>query len=156
MLKQLFDKKALRLTAAALAAVITLAACSDNSDNGGNNTESTSGTDNPSASDGGAAEADWSYSQLAMGGGGFVSGVFSTSEEGLYYARTDVGGAYRWDKGEERWKSLSYNITEEDVGLLGIDGLAVDPDEPNKLYLLAGTSYFSNGKRRFHRGKYFQ
>lgn len=146
MLKQLFDKKALRLTAAALAAVITLAACSDNSDNGGNNTESTSGTDNPSVSDGGAAEADWSYSQLAMGGGGFVSGVFSTSEEGLYYARTDVGGAYRWDKGEERWKSLSYNITEEDVGLLGIDGLAVDPDEPNKLYLLAGTSYFSNGK----------
>lgn len=149
MLK-LFDKKALKLSAAALAAIITLTACSDNGNNeGGGNPENTSGDDTTSVSDNGGntgGGSDWSYSQLAMGGGGFVSGVFATSEEGLYYARTDVGGAYRWDKGEERWKSLSYNITEDDVGLLGIDGLAVDPDEPNKLYLLAGTSYFSSGK----------
>lgn len=90
-------------------------------------------------------EGKWRYSQLAMGGGGYVSGVFSTSEEGLYYARTDVGGAYRWDESQGRWLSLSYWVTEENVGMMGIDGLAVDPDEPNKLYLLAGTSYFSNG-----------
>ena len=90
-------------------------------------------------------EGKWSYSQLAMGGGGYVNGVFSTSEEGLYYARTDVGGAYRWDDSQGRWQSLSYWVTEENVGMMGIDGLAVDPDEPNKLYLLAGTSYFSNG-----------
>ena len=40
----------------------------------------------------GVSENGWKFSQVAMGGGGFVSGVFATSEEGLYYARTDVGG----------------------------------------------------------------
>lgn len=91
-------------------------------------------------------QGDWSYSQLAMGGGGYVTGVFSTSQENLYYARTDVGGAYRWDEEQGKWLSLSYGVTEENVGMMGIDGLAVDPDEPNKLYLLAGTSYFSGGR----------
>lgn len=80
------------------------------------------------------------------GGGGFVTGVFSTSEENLYYARTDVGGAYRWDDARGMWVSLSYGISEADRGLLGIDGLAVDPNAPNKIYLLAGTSYLSDGK----------
>ncbi|MBD5104223.1 MAG: exo-alpha-sialidase [Ruminococcaceae bacterium] len=152
MLK-LLDRKGVKLTAVALAAVLTFCACSNNNDNPENTADGNSGSgssaaenNNTDGSGGSAASSDWSYSQLAMGGGGFVSGVFSTSEEGLYYARTDVGGAYRWDKNEEKWKSLSYNITEDDVGLLGIDGLAVDPDEPNKLYLVAGTSYFSGGK----------
>ncbi len=88
----------------------------------------------------------WDYGQVAFGGGGFVTGVFSTCEEGVYYARTDVGGAYRWDNSEKKWKSLSYWVSDEDKGLLGIDGLAVDPNDASKLYLLAGTSYFSAGK----------
>ena len=88
---------------------------------------------------------DWTYGQVAMGGGGFVSGVFSTTEEGLYYCRTDVGGAYRYDSEAQRWVSLGFWVTEEDKGLLGIDGLASDPTAPNNLYLLAGTEYFSYG-----------
>lgn len=92
------------------------------------------------------SNAEWTYGQVAMGGGGFVTGVFSTTEEGLYYSRTDVGGAYRYDSETERWVSLGYWVTEADRGLLGIDGLAFDPTAPNNLYLLAGTDYFSNGK----------
>lgn len=90
--------------------------------------------------------ADWTYGQVAMGGGGFVTGVFSTNEEGLYYARTDVGGAYRYDSETESWVSLGYWVTEEDKGLLGIDGLAVDPTAPKNIYLLAATEYFNSGK----------
>lgn len=59
-----------------------------------------------------------------MGGGGFVSGVFATSQEGLYYARTDVGGAYRYNKDTQLWESMSYGISEDDQGFLGIAGLA--------------------------------
>lgn len=97
-------------------------------------------------SEGPYINTDWTYGQVAMGGGGFVSGVFSTTEEGLYYCRTDVGGAYRFDSETQRWVSLGYWVTEEDRGLLGIDGLASDPTAPNNLYLLAATEYFSNGK----------
>lgn len=113
----------------------------DNSQQGSQSSDSGSESQTPSVPDG-----EWSFGQMAMGGGGYVTGVFSTCEEGLFYARTDVGGAYRWDKEKEKWVSLAYRISEENVGLMGIDGLAVDPDEANKLYLLAGTSYFSNGK----------
>ncbi len=99
-----------------------------------------------SNSSGSTPQSNWTFGQVAMGGGGFVSGVFATKEEGLYYARTDVGGAYRYDKESERWKTLSAWVSEDDRGLLGIDGLAFAENEPNKLYLLAGTDYFSNGK----------
>lgn len=88
----------------------------------------------------------WTYGQVAMGGGGFVTGVFSTCEENVYYARTDVGGAYRWDEAEGQWKSLNYWVSPEDVGLLGISAIAVDPENAAKLYVLAGTEYFSGGK----------
>ncbi|MGN1341256.1 MAG: WD40/YVTN/BNR-like repeat-containing protein [Oscillospiraceae bacterium] len=88
----------------------------------------------------------WSFSQVAMGGGGFVSGVFATKEDGLYYARTDVGGAYRFNKDTEKWESMSYGINEDDRGFLGIAGLAFAENEPNKVFLLAGTNYFSGGR----------
>src|SRR5690349_15831449 len=40
-------------------------------------------------------------------GGGFVSSIiFSRKVEGLAYARTDVGGAYRFDPGTEAWRPL--------------------------------------------------
>lgn len=94
----------------------------------------------------GKKDSEWSYGQVEIGGGGFVTGVFSTCEENVWYARTDVGGAYRWNEADEHWKSLGYWVGDEDKGLLGIDGLAVDPNDASKLYLLAGTEYFSGGK----------
>ncbi len=127
-------KKTVKSAAMLVSALMLISACN----NGGEGTGGSSSGNNSSTG--------WSYSQMAMGGGGFVSGVFSTSEEGLYYARTDVGGAYRWDKEQGKWLSLSYNITADDVGLMGIDGIAIDPDEPKNIVLLAGTSYFSSGK----------
>lgn len=91
-------------------------------------------------------DTGWTYGQVAVGGGGFVTGVFSTCEEGVYYARTDVGGAYRWDDSAKQWKSLNYWVSEDDVGLMGISAIAVDPTNAAKVYLLAGTEYFSGGK----------
>ena len=123
-----------------------LTGCSDKKTS--DNAETTSAAANATDTDSAQAvlNTDWSYGQVEIGGGGFVTGVFSTCEENVYYARTDVGGAYRWDEAAQQWKSLSYWVTDEDKGLLGIDGLAVDPNDASKLYLLAGTEYFSGGK----------
>ncbi len=90
---------------------------------------------------------DWSYGQVAAGGGGFVSGVFAAPEKDVYYAKTDVGGAYyRTAETGGKWASMNYWVTADDRGLLGVDGLAFDPQSPNRVFLLLGTEYFSNGK----------
>jgi beta-glucosidase len=40
----------------------------------------------------------YAWDNVSIGGSGFVSGLItSKTEPGLIYARTDVGGAYRWD-----------------------------------------------------------
>ena len=106
--------------------------------------------------------APYRYSSVRIGGGGFVSGlVFHPHEKGLYYARTDVGGAYRWDDAAKRWVSLTDWIEAKDENLLGIDSLAVDPADPERVYLAAGTytaPQVGNGAvlRSADRGKHFE
>lgn len=132
-----------KIMALVLAAVMTVCAVGCGGGTGENTTTSADGQTTDVADT--AADTGWKFSQVAMGGGGFVSGVFATKENGLYYARTDVGGAYRYNSETAKWESMSYDISEEDRGLLGISALAFAENEPNKVYLLAGTSYFSNG-----------
>lgn len=87
------------------------------------------------------------WGNVAIGGGGFVSAVVpSKTQQNLVYARTDVGGAYRWDNANGRWVPLLDGLSEADVGLMSIDSLALDPRNSAVLYLLAGVPYFSNGK----------
>lgn len=139
-----FFKKTVTVTAFATAAIMLFTSCTNDPAKNPDNTNQTAADTN--GSNPAPTSTNWNYSQMAMGGGGYVTGVFSTSEEGLYYARTDVGGAYRFDKAQNKWVSISYNITSDDVGLMGIDGMAIDPDNPARIFLLAGTSYFSNAK----------
>ncbi len=88
----------------------------------------------------------YNWDSLAIGGGGFVSAVIpSKTEQGVVYARTDVGGAYRWDKANSRWVSMLDWVSEDQTGLLGVESIAVDPKDAAKVYLFAGISYFNNG-----------
>jgi hypothetical protein len=87
------------------------------------------------------------WGNVRFDGGGFVDGIVaSTKVKGLFYARTDVGGAYRWNSDQKVWIPLLDWISQEDVGLYGVESLALDPNNPGRLYVLAGTSYFSKGK----------
>ncbi|MBE1161930.1 WD40/YVTN/BNR-like repeat-containing protein [Dyella acidiphila] len=80
------------------------------------------------------------YENVRIGGGGFVSGLlYQPAASGLLYARTDVGGAYRWDQTAERWTPLTDWLGAADENLYGIDSVAVDPHDSDRLYLAAGT-----------------
>ncbi|HEY5961090.1 MAG TPA: hypothetical protein VIV60_31250, partial [Polyangiaceae bacterium] len=72
--------------------------------------------------------------------------VASTKVQGLFYARTDVGGVYRWNNDQKLWIPLLDWLSQDDVGLYGVESVALDPNNPARLYVLAGTSYFSKGK----------
>jgi len=89
------------------------------------------------------AEAAQTYTWqnvLSGGGGGFVPGIiFNPTEQNLIYARTDIGGAYRWNQSTKKWIPLMDWIGTADWNLMGVVTLATDPVEPARLYIGAGT-----------------
>jgi xyloglucan-specific exo-beta-1,4-glucanase len=94
--------------------------------------------------DSGSLAEDYIWRNVAIVGGGYVPGiVFNTKEPGLVYARTDIGGAYRWNTKVERWVPLLDSIGWDDWNLTGVDSIATDPVDPNRVYVLAGT--YTNG-----------
>jgi xyloglucan-specific exo-beta-1,4-glucanase len=89
----------------------------------------------------------YQWDNVQIGGGGFVSGlIMSRTQQNLFYARTDVGGAYRWDNAAARWVPLLDWVSEDETGLLGVESMALDPKDSAKVYIVAGISYFNNGK----------
>ena len=84
------------------------------------------------------------WGTLRIGGGGFVSGIVTGKK--VMYARTDVGGAYRYNYDTEAWEQLFGFITDADRGLLSVDAMAVDPSDDNTVYFLCGCAYFSAEK----------
>ncbi|MGI5481676.1 RICIN domain-containing protein [Streptomyces lavendofoliae] len=109
-----------------------------------------------------AAGGSYVWDNARVVGGGYVTGlVFNPRAKGLLYARTDMGGAYRWDVAAEQWIPLTDWVGEKDWNLLGIDALATDPVDPDRLYLAAGTytnDWAGNGAilRSTDRGRTFQ
>lgn len=89
-----------------------------------------------------SAQMEWGT--LKIGGGGFVSGIVTGKKE--MYARTDVGGAYKYNYETESWEQLLGFITEADRGLLSVDAMAIDPTDDNTAYFLCGCAYFSSEK----------
>ncbi|MDO5559088.1 MAG: dockerin type I domain-containing protein [Oscillospiraceae bacterium] len=74
------------------------------------------------------------------GGGGYVCGIiYNPTEEGLVYARTDMGGAYIRDKKTLEWIPITDWVSNDEWNLLGCESLATDPVEPNRVYIAAGT-----------------
>jgi len=102
-----------------------------------------------------AAQAEtYKWDAVAMGGGGFVTGVVpSKTERGVIYMRTDVGGAYRWDTQRDRWMALQDWLPEERSGLMGVESVAVDPKNAGNVYLMAGTDYLNSGKSAILRSR---
>lgn len=71
------------------------------------------------------------------GGGGFVPGiVFNPSQKGLAFLRTDIGGAYRLNT-DDSWTPLLDFADSARWDYWGVDALATDPVDPNRLYLVS-------------------
>lgn len=110
-----------------------------NPDAANNTTADNSGTTEPETSDPNDISSQYEWGNVEIVGGGYTSGLYyNKAEEGLVYARTDIGGAYRMDKETNRWIPLTDQFNNDDYTYYGIDGLVTDEKEPNRVYLLAG------------------
>ncbi|MGP2437288.1 cellulose binding domain-containing protein [Streptomyces sp. JW3] len=88
-----------------------------------------------------AVAADtYSWQNARIDGGGFVPGiVFNRTERNLAYARTDIGGAYRWQQATKTWTPLLDHVGWDDWGHTGVVSLASDPVDPDRVYAAVGT-----------------
>lgn len=71
-----------------------------------------------------AAQSAWQNVRIG-GGGGFVPSIlFHPKEEGVAYARTDIGGVYRWNS-DDSWTPITDFIAYNDTWyVLSSDHLA--------------------------------
>lgn len=104
----------------------------------------------------------YTWNSVQIVGGGFVDGIiFHPAEKGLCYCRTDMGGAYRRNSKTLRWEPLLDWLSYTDVNLMGVESIALDPSDPDWVFLACGTysaSWAPNGAilRSSDRGKTFQ
>ena len=108
------------------------------------------------------SSAAYTWKSVQMVGGGFVDGiVFHPTAKGVRYARTDMGGAYRWNDTTKRWEPILDWVPYENLNWMGVESIALDPADPNRVYLACGT--YTNPRtpdgailRSSDRGKTFQ
>jgi xyloglucan-specific exo-beta-1,4-glucanase len=97
------------------------------------------------------------YRHALVPGGGFVTGfVFHPHTPGIAYARTDIGGVYRYEPDSRTWKSLCDHITHPGRWETYPLSLALSPMEVNRLYIAAGDGKANNKLCISHdRGEHF-
>ncbi len=84
----------------------------------------------------------YEYNSLSVPGGGFVTGfVFHPNCRNILYARTDIGGVYRFDFAAQRWVFLGSRLTEFTHHLSQPISLALDADRPERLFAMCGDAH---------------
>jgi hypothetical protein len=87
-----------------------------------------------------AAADTYTWKNVRIDGGGFVPGiVFNRTEKNLAYARTDIGGAYRWQEATKTWTPLLDSVGWDEWGHTGVVSLASDSVDPDRVYAAVGT-----------------
>ena len=80
-----------------------------------------------------AASQPHTWKNVRIDGGGFVPGIiFNQTEQNLIYARTDIGGAYRWNQSTQTWTPLLDFVGWNRWGWNGVLSIATDPVQTNR------------------------
>ena len=94
-------------------------------------------------------QPSYTWSNVRIVAGGYVDGIIAhPRQQGLFYARTDVGGAYRYDSTKSKWVALSDWTPPANQLWTGVESIAIDPNDTRMLYLVTGLyvkSWAANG-----------
>jgi hypothetical protein len=105
----------------------------------GDTTDYNTATDSVSLTVTSSTAPSYAWNQVKIVAGGYVPGVyFSPAQQNLRYARTDVGGAYRWGPTDTAWVPLLDWTTRANYGQLGVEAIGVDPVNANNVYVAVG------------------
>ena len=113
------------------------------------------GTDGPTAGE------SYGWRPVAIGGGGFITGLSFSRAGDRLVARADVHGAYGWNAQRDRWESLVTAATMPESDRTpnsaneGVYEIVIAPSDPDRLYMaLKGRIFRSgDGGKYWHRGE---
>jgi xyloglucan-specific exo-beta-1,4-glucanase len=79
------------------------------------------------------------WASVKFGGGGYVPGlVFHPTSPDVLYARTDMGGAYRWDAVSATWVPITDGFSAAETFYHGSESMALDPNDDRRVYMSTG------------------
>ncbi|WP_229417291.1 dockerin [Massilia sp. Root418] len=79
------------------------------------------------------------WASVKYGGGGYVPGlIFHPTSPDVLYARTDMGGAYRWDAATSTWLPITDGFGASEGFFHGGESIALDPNDDKRIYLSTG------------------
>lgn len=85
------------------------------------------------------AEIKYEYHNVPIPGGGYVTGfIFNKCHPNILYARTDIGGTYRFSYEEKKWISLIDHVSMFDLSESYPIAIALEDKAPEKIYIASG------------------
>src|SRR5579859_6803122 len=91
----------------------------------------------------------YAWKNVRIVAGGYVDGIIAHPlQPGLFYARTDVGGAYRYIPTSGKWVPLNDWTPPSDSQWMGVESIAIDPNNAKMLFMVTGLytpSWAANG-----------
>ncbi len=85
------------------------------------------------------SSVSYSWNTVTIQGGGYVTGLVAhPGEANLLYARTDVGGAYRWNNSTQTWIPLLDRSGSDKSNYYSVESISVDPSNTNVVYVAVG------------------
>jgi photosystem II stability/assembly factor-like uncharacterized protein len=86
----------------------------------------------------------FTWDNVLIGGGGYVTGIaIHPKQPQAWYIRTDVGAAYRWNEKKNMLTPITDWISIEQANLYGVAGIALDPENPDIIFVAAGRYPFA-------------
>lgn len=82
--------------------------------------------------------AAYEWGNVFLGANGFVTGMAVDSTGSEVYARTDVGGLYKYDNESGRWTQLFNSLGKSNRGLMQVRSVAIDPNNSDTVYAACG------------------
>lgn len=125
---------------------------------GSDNGTAKAGSPPPAASSakGPVANETYQWRPVAIGAGGFISGLSFDDKGVTRVARTDVHGAYIWRPERDRWELLvtASTVPEEDRKQAGMNEgvyeIVVAPSDPDRIYMAVKGAVYHSSDRGAH------
>jgi xyloglucan-specific exo-beta-1,4-glucanase len=106
---------------------------------GGNDSAGLAGTPGAARMGGTAAVKATRWASVKFGGGGYIPGlVYHPTSPDVLYARTDIGGAYRWNAATGAWVAITDMFSAAEGFYHGTETMALDPNDDKRVYMSAG------------------